>query len=213
METPKELTLAPMSGDGFANEFSEFFKTEDEGTTWPRNSERVVSHDSRELNKDETDSHEHSVDKDDPAEPEYEEPANEAEAVDGPSTIRSSSNARSKARPSLMPLDVARIHEAKESGNTTGEFDHVSEELSKTPVPLLELAGNDEQEDSLFGDLEREFDDMFSVRKRGYTVRENSDIIVARERKVSVDRRVSSPIKKIVPKKKVRVSCVLPSMF
>lgn len=209
-DTPRELDI-PMSGNGFADEFSEFFNTGDSANGWNQNSDSEnapenlpralpqignFAHEERWQDASEQPEPELDAERDTDGLPSDEE-------ITGPSTIRSRSNAKSKARPSITPMEVARMQKTRESTKLEVGYRHVSEEMSKVPVPLLELDDGDANGDSMFGDLEKEFEEMLRSPKRGYTVRENDAIVVARERKVSVDRRASSPIKKIVPKRKV----------
>lgn len=130
-----------------------------------------------------------------------------------PRTIRASSG-RLKTRPSLTPMDVQRIGRSRsissnQSGTNSDEAEdgHISKELSKKPVPMLQLSQDSisEETDSIFGNLDEEFDKMLSVKKRGYTLRENASVVVAKERRVSSGsstggqgkRKVSGPVKRV----------------
>ncbi|KAA8900532.1 hypothetical protein TRICI_006201 [Trichomonascus ciferrii] len=131
-----------------------------------------------------------------------------------PRTIRASSG-RLRTRPSLTPMDVQRIGRSRSvSSNKSGtnsdegaEDGHISKELSKKPVPMLQLSQDSisEETDSIFGNLDEEFDKMLTVKKRGYTLRENASVVVAKERRVSSGsstggpskRKVSGPVKRV----------------
>lgn len=142
--------------------------------------------------------------------------------VNEPRTIRASSG-RLKMRPSLTPMDkIGRSrsvssNKSKDSAPTQGDS---NDEPSK-PVPMLQLSYDSisEETNSMFGNLDEEFDKMLTVQKRGYTLRENDSVVVAKERRrvssanstsstnnnnQSGGRKISGPVKIVEPTKSSR---------
>lgn len=89
-----------------------------------------------------------------------------ATSQEGRSTIRSSSG--TKSRPSLTPQDVSRIARTKSLKDKTNvEDQHILQELNKQPVPVLHLLDDEISTDgeSIFGDLDEQFDKLLQVQK------------------------------------------------
>lgn len=127
-----------------------------------------------------------------------------------------------RARKSLAPEEVSRFTHARRKisgdfgglgyndtmrdlssrGSDDSEYDnHLQREISQTPIklpaPKLEFSIEDLTEDteSMFADLESEFDRVISVQKRGYSLRENNRIVIANGPAREINRRLSGPVK------------------
>lgn len=112
-------------------------------------------------------------------------------------TMRSSSRTQARTRPSLTPLDVAKIQQYRVNGEGLAD-----EQLHK-PMPLLALQSNSSSEDvqnsSMFGDIDEEFDKLVH-KSRGYTLRQDKHLVIARSdtpRQTSASRKISGPVKRV----------------
>lgn len=151
-------------------------------------------------------------------------------------TITASGNgAKLRVRPSLTPDEVSRLAELSET--VYGSADqtpvirespllqspnpdsHIMNQISSVPVPLLTFNFDDivSENDSMFGDLDKEFDKMLgqdrpsntdaevtdvvqTSRSHGYKIRENREVVYATSdnaRNSANQRRVSGPIRRL----------------
>lgn len=173
------------------------------------------------------------------AEPEQEEEdtaENEmASPLQGTQTMLASGNgARLRVRPSLTPDEVSRLSELsgalyrrsdectpviKEEPSTDIPIrdEHIMNQISSIPVPVLTFDFDDivSESDSIFGDLDKEFEKMLSKDRpvespsegqeeqtnthRGYNIRETKEVVYATSDRKDSDgvRRVSGPIRNL----------------
>uniref|UniRef100_A0A060TBX0 ARAD1D38038p n=1 Tax=Blastobotrys adeninivorans TaxID=409370 RepID=A0A060TBX0_BLAAD len=154
------------------------------------------------------------------------ETANETATTSKPApTMRASSGSKLKARPSLTPGDVSRISRTRSISNESKEASedrHIADEISRVPVPMIQLDSDSiADDDSLMADIEQEFDKVLQVQKRGYTLRENNSVVIAKERERRVSegrRRISGPLKRVrssaggLPSRKEKPTEPVPSL-
>lgn len=120
-----------------------------------------------------------------------------ASATSAEPTIRSSSGTQVKTRPSLTPMDVAKIQRYRESG------EGLADELMEKPAPMLKFNNSnssaESQDTSVFGDIDEQFNQLLN-KSRGYTVRQDKRLVIARSdtpRQSSASRKISGPVKRI----------------